>query len=58
VTLRLITDPASPLYAGTARALQLEAHVALDYLIAGSHPWCELPAAPPLPAERSSNDDH
>jgi hypothetical protein len=48
----LITDPASPLYVRTAPgALQLQASAALEYLLAGT-PWCELPAAPPLPSRR------
>jgi hypothetical protein len=47
---RLLTDPDSPLYARTARgALQLKALAALQCLLAGSQPWCDLPAAPPLP---------
>jgi hypothetical protein len=51
MTLRLITDPGSPLYAGAARgALQLRAHSALRCLLAESHPWCELPEVP-LPIE-------
>lgn len=57
MTLRLITDPASPLYSGTAGALQAAARQALDCLIAGSHPWSDLPAAPPLPSH-SSLDEH
>jgi hypothetical protein len=53
ITSRLITDPASPLYVRTAPgALQLQATAALDALLAGSQPWCELPAAPPLPSRR------
>ena len=50
MTLRLITDPTSPLYVQTATgALQLRAHAALRRLLAGSQPWCELPEAPPFP---------
>jgi hypothetical protein len=49
MTLRLITDPASPLYSGTAIDLQSKAQSALDHLLAGSHPWCELPQTPPPP---------
>jgi hypothetical protein len=49
LTLRLITDPASPLYSGSAHALRREAGEALERLLAESHPWCELPAAPPIP---------
>lgn len=55
MTLRLITDPASPLYARTARgALQLRAHAALRCLLADSQPWCELPDG--LRIEGSSGD--
>lgn len=57
LTLRLITDPVSPLYSGTGRALRRQAQAALDHLLAGSHPWCELPAAPPMPSD-GSIDDH
>jgi hypothetical protein len=49
LTLRLITDPTSPLYSGTAGALQDAAREALDRLLARSQPWCDLPEAPPLP---------
>jgi hypothetical protein len=56
LTLRLITDPASPLYSGTSEALKHKAREALDHLLAGSHPWSELPAAPPLPSGRSLHD--
>jgi hypothetical protein len=53
MTLRLITDPTSPLYVRTARgALQLRAHAALSRLLAESHPWCELPEAPLPPGDR------
>ena len=52
LVLRLITDPASPLYSGTGRALRLEAGEALERLLAESHPWCELPAAPPILGHR------
>jgi hypothetical protein len=55
LTLRLITDPASPLYAGTAMALQISAHAALEHLLAGSHPWCELPHTPAPPTQRPVN---
>jgi hypothetical protein len=53
LTLRLITDPASPLYSGSARALQRTAQSALDHLLAGSHPWCELPSTSPPPTPRA-----
>jgi hypothetical protein len=53
LTLRLLTEPTSPLYTGAAAALQSRTHEALRRLLAGSHPWCDLPAAPPLPMERS-----
>ncbi|HKH42511.1 MAG TPA: hypothetical protein VKA41_11745 [Solirubrobacterales bacterium] len=50
MTLRLITDPTSPLYVRTAPGgLQREAQAALEHLLASSQPWCELPPAPPLP---------
>jgi hypothetical protein len=49
---RLITNPESPLYVRNARgALQLRAHNALDHLLDGCQPWCELPAAPPPPTQ-------
>jgi hypothetical protein len=49
---KLITDPASPLYTRADRgALKLEAHAALEHLLAGCEPWCELPAAPPFPGQ-------
>ena len=58
MTLRLITDPASPLYVRTATgALQLQASAVLDALLAGSQPWCGLPAAPPLPSLRGPDGD-
>jgi hypothetical protein len=53
LTLRLITDPASPLYSGTAMALQSRAQSALEHLLSGSHPWCELPPTPPPPTPRT-----
>ena len=45
LTLRLITDPASPLYAGGA--LKRQAQSALEHLLAGTT-WSRLPEAPPL----------
>jgi hypothetical protein len=57
LALRLITDPESPLYAGTARELQIKTHAALKRLIAESHPWCELPPALPPPTPRGGNGD-
>ena len=58
MTLRLITDPASPLYVRTATgALQLQASAALDAVLAGSQPWCGLPAAPPLSRRGADADD-
>ena len=43
LTLRLITDPLSPLYVRTTKGeLQLQAQTALNYILADSQPWCEL----------------
>jgi hypothetical protein len=50
MTLRLMTDARSPLYEGSGEALRRAAEVTLDHLIACSHPWCDLPGAPPLNA--------
>jgi hypothetical protein len=56
LTLRLITDPASPLYSSTTEALQHKAREALNCLIAGSQPWSALPPGPPLPSRGSLHD--
>jgi hypothetical protein len=58
LTLRLITDPASPLYSGSAMDLQSRAQSALDHLLAGSHPWSELPRTPPPPTPRTLDGHH
>jgi len=58
MTLRLLTDPASPLYVRTATgALQLQATAALEALLADSQPWCGLPQAPRLPTLRGADGE-
>jgi hypothetical protein len=52
LSLRLITDPDSPLYTGAAAELQVKAQAALDRLLTRSEPWCELPRISPPPTER------
>jgi len=57
MTLRLITDPVSPLYsAKTPGELQLAVRASLRCLLSQSQPWCELPDAP-LPIKEASHGD-
>jgi hypothetical protein len=56
MTLRLITDPTSPLYVPAAGGtLRLRAQAALRRLLAQSQPWCDLPEVPSLPVNEDSN---